>query len=231
MTVGFRCPPLAWGPPLSLPTRSTIIGNGGLLAIAARDAYNFATGDFSITARFKTGQAGTLVSRKTTEGGSPAYAGWLLVLKNDGSLKLATDNGYGFSEVDSVATPALNGQWHSVAAVRRSAGMTIYLDGTALAATGRGSLPSPLNVSSLQRVLIGNTDQQHEQFRQFAGSIDHVSLWNRALADAEIKAMASNPVIGPHAANLVGYWPLNGSFNDNSPIGNTAMPSGAVSWG
>jgi len=205
------------------------IASPGNLVITSNNAYNFGTDDFSVTALFRTTSPGTIVSRKSTEGGSSAYAGWLVVLKPDGSIKFATDNGFGFYEVDSVQTAALNGQWHHVAAIRRNGQLEIWLDGVKIAVQAKFSLPTPLNVTSGLRVLIGGTDQQQEPYNQFVGTIEDVTIWNYAISTDQITDSMFNLLTG-REPGLVGFWPMDNSLVDQSPTGNNGTVNGHVSF-
>lgn len=205
------------------------IDNGGMITIPPNSAYNFGLGDFTITAIFQTTQPGTVVSRKSTEGGSPDYAGWLLVLKPNGVFKMATDNGFGFYEVNSQATNALNGQWHSVAIIRKNGAISIFFDGVLINITPNSSLPTPLNISNSRRVVIGNCDQQQEPYRQFVGIIEDVTIWNRALDEAEIQRTRFNEVT-PNDQGLVGFWKLDQNFDDSSPTRNNGSGAGSVKF-
>ncbi|TCL63363.1 concanavalin A-like lectin/glucanase superfamily protein [Hydrogenispora ethanolica] len=211
------------------PVDAASIAGGGMITAPSNPAYNFGTGDFTVTALFQTKAPGTLVSRKSTEGGSAACAGWLVVLNPDGVIKLATDNGFGYYEVTSSATLALNGLWHGIAAVRRGGVFSIYLDGVSLPVTPHYSLPSPLNVSNARRIVIGHCDQEQEPYRQFTGCIQDVTLWQRALSEAEIQDARFN-MITPDASGLAGFWELDNSFADSSHVHNQASPSGAVGF-
>ena len=205
------------------------IASPGNVTIPSNGAYNFAGGDFSVTALFQTTSPGTVVSRKSTEGGSSAYAGWLVVIKPGGAIKFATDNGFGFYEVNSVGTSALDGRWHHVAAIRRNGQLEIWLDGAHIAASPRGSLPTPLDVSSGLRVVIGGTDQRQEPYNQFVGTIEDVTIWNRPIATDQILASMFNLLTG-HEAGLVGLWAMNDSLADSSPTANGGSANGSVSF-
>ncbi len=205
------------------------INNGGMITLPTNNAYNFGTGDFTISALFQTTQPGTIISRKSTEGGSPDCAGWLLVLKPNGVFKIATDNGFGFYEVNSEPTSALDGKWHSVAAIRKSGAITIFFDGLLLSVTPNSSLPSPLNISNSRRIVIGNCDQQQELYRQFVGVVEDVTIWNRALSEADIQRTRFNEVT-PSDPGLVGFWQMDQNFNDDSPIKNNGSFLGAVQF-
>src|SRR5579859_2348139 len=199
---------------------------GGLLTAPANAAYNFGTGDFTVTALFETTQPGTLAARKSTAGGG-GDGGWLVVLEPNGRIKFATDNGFGFYQVMSDPTDALDGTWHSVAAVRRNGAMTIYFDAKPVPVQASSSTPTPTNVSNSQRLTIGGCDQVEEPYRQFVGILEDVSLWNRALGAQDIWRTMFNKVT-PQDPGLVGLWEMNQSPADSSLTRNNASASGPV---
>lgn len=151
------------------------IGSHGRITVPSHSAYNWGTGDFTVTALVQTLAPGTVVSRKPSPGGS-GNGGFLLVIRNDGSIKLVTDNGFGLFEAVSVPTEVLNGEWHHIAGVRRGAGLQIYLDGNLLAAHTNGNATPPVNVNNSLRLMIGGTDQVGEPFNQFTGVLEDVTL-------------------------------------------------------
>ncbi len=81
------------------------------LSAPSNSVYDFGTGDFTLQCWVKTTASGTVISRKSTQGGA-GYGGFLLVIKSDGTIKLATDNGFGFYEIDTVVTDIIDGKWH-----------------------------------------------------------------------------------------------------------------------
>src|ERR1700735_411866 len=199
----------------------------GNITAPSNAAYAFGTGDFTVEALFLPTTAGTLVSRKSTAGGSQANAGWLLVLRPDGSIKFATDNGFGFYEIDSGPTPAFDGEWHHVAGGRLRGQLTIFFDGTPIQATARGNAAPPLNVSGDSAVMMGATAQIQEPYNQFVGILDDVAIWNRGLSAQEILPTMFNGIRG-NEPGLVGYWDLNSNTNDTSPTHNNGSISGHV---
>jgi hypothetical protein len=211
------------------PDYGLAIAAGGYVAVPSSNSYNFGTGDFSVTAMFQTVQAGTLVSRKTAKGGSPANAGWLVTVGPNGAISFATDSGRTFYAVDTNGTDALDGAWHGVAAIRRNGQLEIWLDGVQLPVTVRGHGSTPLNVNSSTRLVIGTTDQTQQPHRQFVGTIEDVTLWNCAISATEISETMFNLLTGQEQG-LVGFWAMDNSLADSSPTKNTGTPTGSVSF-
>jgi hypothetical protein len=204
--------------------------NGGFMAAATNPAYDFGTGDFTVEAWVQAKSSGTIVARKGTAGGA-GNGGWLLVLRADGSLKLATDDGFGFFELDSAPTALLAaGGWHHVAGVRKAGVLSLFVDGLPLQGTTRGTGKSPLNVNNSLRVTVGATDQQQEPDNHLAGLVGPARLWKVARTQQQI-LQAMYRGAEPDASGLVASWALarpNGA--DQSPTRNPLRPQGSASF-
>lgn len=211
---------------------AVVLGSGGSLSAASNNAYQFGTGDFSLEAWFKTAQAGgsgTIIARKGSSGGS-GNGGFLVVLRNDGTLKFATDNGAGYYQTITSGGAANDGLWHHVAAVRQGTSLRIYLDGLELPSTPGGNAAPPLNVNNSLPLTIGMTQQQQEQFNSFSGQLGLVTVWNTARNAAQVAADMRTILRGSEAG-LVGYWPfIYGNSLDSSPVSNNAVPNGSVNY-
>jgi hypothetical protein len=203
-------------------------GTPAYLAAPANNAYNFGTGDFTLQAWVKTTVSGTVISRKGGPGG-PGNGGFLLVIKANGVIKLATDNGFGYYEINTnAATVIRDGNWHFITGVRQSGQLTIYVDGNSIPSTPGSNISPPINVNNSLPLVIGSTDQWQEPFRQFIGSMDEVRIWNIALSQATIRAQMNAPLKG-NESGLIGYYTFAGqNGNDSSPLRNNANPNGIV---
>jgi Concanavalin A-like lectin/glucanases superfamily len=112
------------------PYAAVLAGNAYLEAPPI-GVYQLGRGDFTIEAWIRTasaGGSGTVIARKGSPGG-PNDGGFLLVVRPDGTIKLATDNGFAYFEGITVATAVNDARWHHVAAVRHGASIQVYLDG------------------------------------------------------------------------------------------------------
>jgi hypothetical protein len=187
------------------------------MAAAHRTCYEFGRGDFSITVCFRTLWPGTLIAKKVSDG----VPGWLLVLQDEGKIKFATDDGGGYYQIVTAGTCALDNTWHNLAAIRRGADFEIWLDGDLLPGTssGNASYRIPLNVSASSRLTVGYTDQQQEPFNRFAGYVDDISLWNKAIDKSEL-ILASHNLLTGNENGLVGLWQLNNTLEDEAEAQN-----------
>lgn len=183
------------------------INAGSCVTASSNYAYNFGTGDFSVCAWLKPSSSGTIISRKSGPGG-PGNGGFLLVLKSNGVFKLATDNGYGFYEINSAVTAIFNSNWHFIVGTRQNGHLSLYLDGNLLQSTVRSNASTPLDVNNSMRLLMGMTDQYQEEFNHYKGLISKASVWNSALSQQQIQTIMNSGISGSEQ-NLKGYWPLN----------------------
>lgn len=212
------------------PLNSVVtLQNRGCLVANTNNAYNFSTGDFTLEAWIKPTGAGTIISRKGFQGG-PGNGGFLLVLRSNSTLKLATDNGYGFYEIDSAPTSAFDGKWHHIAGVRKNGTLQLYFDGKPLSSNVRSNVGTPLNVNNSHRLLIGSTDQYQEDYINCSGLLDEVRIWNISRSQSAIQEyMSLKPQ--QNEIGLVGYWNFDKKDgSDLSSVNNTVNPQGSVSY-
>lgn len=203
--------------------------SGAHLSAPNNSVYDFGTGNFTLQCWVKTTKSGTVISRKSTAGGG-GNGGFLLVIKSDGSIKLATDNGFGFFEVNTTVTGIRDGTWHFLTGVRNGKNLTIYLDGNPVSGRSGGSGAPPLDVSNNLPLYIGAVAQQQEPFNQFTGELDEVRIWNTALDQTQIKSQMNQPLSG-NEPGLVGYHTFNKqNGDDTSPTRNNASAVGNVSY-
>jgi hypothetical protein len=205
------------------------LNNNSYMSAPSNSAYNFGSGNFSLEAWVKPLSTGTIFGKKSTEGGNTDCAGFLLVLEPNGAFKLATDNGFGYSQIISDSTNVMDGNWHHVAAVRSGENMHIYVDGKTINSTVSGSLSSPLEVNNGLDLLIGSVQQQQEAYIHYFGAIKEARVWDIALSLDQIKSGIDINLQG-NENGLVGYWPLNQDGQDLSDIHNNASANGSVSF-
>ena len=132
-----------------------------------------------------------------------------------------------------------DGEWHHVAFVISPTGGALYVDGNlnnSLAWTGAAG-PTTTTVPLLIGRYSTNTPSL---LSSFAGDIDELTLWNRALSASEVNYLKHRRLAGKEDG-LLGYWPfdegagnaLNNSATNNfngtlSPVPPAWMPSQAA---
>ncbi|EFA79017.1 cell surface receptor IPT/TIG domain-containing protein [Heterostelium album PN500] len=115
-------------------------------------AYNFGTNEFSVTSLVQTTLPGTIITNKPASGGTNK-GGWRIVINTNGVIVFTIDNGFGIYRSTSSTSQILDGNWHLVAAIRRSDGqLEIWLDAVKLTTTTTGS---NLSANSLNMLYIG----------------------------------------------------------------------------
>jgi hypothetical protein len=137
------------------------------------------------------------------------------------------------------------GKWVHVAATFDGSVAKVYLNGTEAGHAAR-SAPFP---SSASDVHIGSDPFLQKEY--FAGSLDDLAVWNRALSAEEVaklcldatppprvRTVCSNlppirvsaPVVAPAGLHegLVAYWPCDGNAKDASGNGNNGVLHGAI---
>jgi len=82
--------------------------------------------------------------------------------------------------------PIENGRWYHVAAVKRGAVLTLYLDGHPAA-----SCPAPERVRTASAAVGVGFNPLYAGGEQFAGRMDGFAFYARALTDEEIQDLAS----------------------------------------
>ncbi|WP_431113332.1 LamG-like jellyroll fold domain-containing protein [Variovorax paradoxus] len=205
-----------------------MLAQGGSLQTYTSAAFNFGTGDFTVMAMVQTARGGTVVARKGGQGGS-GNGGFLLVVNPDGSIKFATDNGFGFHQVVTGPTAVLDGDCHTVAGIRTGATLNVLLDGLPISATASGNATPPLNVDNGLPLTMGCTQQYQEPNNQFIGGLMNVSVWNAALTGDRVVQAAFARITGSEP-NLQGYWSLDATSDDLSPNENPAQIVGPVTF-
>jgi len=93
-------------------------------------------------------------------------------------------------------------EWVHVCAMVRGGAHVYFIDG-APAGSGASDVTLP-GESDTAPVVIGKASEDN---RQFAGLVDDVRIYNRALGDEEVAAIASG---GHVSTGLVGHWTLDG---------------------
>jgi hypothetical protein len=201
--------------------------------------------DYSISIWIRTKNGGTIMSGRDgkTLNGSPGlslFTGTALntVPENYGKLFWRFDGGdieYGvIGDFGSSPVGIHDGQWHFITATLANAKiidgdpqnkLRLYVDGIPIVTKATIGKIFQLPLQSSQNVLIG----KHPLYGfEFKGDIDDVRIYNRALSDAEVKALydyESTPPDNSFITNgLVAYYPFNGNANDQSGNGYNGIP-------
>ncbi|MES2702917.1 MAG: Ig-like domain-containing protein [Bacteroidota bacterium] len=104
----------------------------------------------------------------------------------------------------SAGPVAFSGGWHHYAGVANSSGIFFYVDGT-LAASSSDGIASGIRNNSSSVIHMGKDVRYNDRF--YAGSIDEVRIWNRALGQTEIQNNRSCEICS--GSGLVEYYRFN----------------------
>ena len=100
-------------------------------------------------------------------------------------------NGGAATLTSSVAIP--ENEWHEVAVIYNSGTATLYIDGVADTGSTTSSLPAPIATS--QKFLIAAADGFDPNTTDyFAGNIDEVRVWNRALTPVQLRYIMNQEI-------------------------------------
>lgn len=126
----------------------------------------------------------------SSHGGSGGVnqAGWALQLNAADQLDFVYGNGSVFPSVVST-TAVADDTFHHLVAILNGTSMQIYVDGSLDATATYSGTPSPSTANS-GNIQLGN----HYQFsRPLDGLLDDIRIYNHALSQSEISALASVP--------------------------------------
>jgi hypothetical protein len=161
---------------------------------------------------------------------SSRYASYALYVGPDGGIGFYVWNGLASTpQVAIYGDPGIwNGQWHHVAGTYDGQTVRLYIDGQQLGngTTGAGALGYGLPAGN--DLTIGNVPVPHGA-SYFDGSIDELSIYNRALTAAEIQAIyhagsagkSNNPPPPPPPSTATGV-------EVDLPLGTATALSGGV---
>jgi len=165
---------------------------GGCLKLDGRNTYGFIGGSFELPAYtvalwFKT-DPGVANRMDIFSAYAPGVMhGILLEMSFNGGLRYLHRFPLGQSGGTDLYTEGVynDGTWHHVALVKAPSSVTIYVDGVA-SGTSEELSESP---GEAFNVSVGCLDNERGLQRVFAGSIDDLRIYNKALAIDEIKGI------------------------------------------
>ncbi|MES1165853.1 MAG: LamG domain-containing protein, partial [Verrucomicrobiota bacterium] len=134
------------------------------------------------------------------------------------------------------ATPAgaLNGNWHHLACVMTTSGMTLYFDGTSVNSnTDTSAVVYPVSGSTLN-LAVGRHGGSSTAY-DFTGKIDEVRIYNRALSATQVGALAAGyqPGTGSATQTMTGAPTVSGDLviaSGTLSAGSNALTVGGDWW-
>lgn len=158
-----------------------------------------------------TGFNATVLSRFTN-----AASGWTFGCDATGSVRLMFDTAATSADIILSSSAVPTGKWVHIAATINTTGASgkTWIDGVEVTATySNGTTGSTSNTAALA---IGGTAEPGDQVNM---RIADVRLWSTTRTDAEIKDNMNQQLTGSETG-LMGYWKLNGDFNDSTANAN-----------
>ena len=181
------------------------VEKAGYVDLGNPPSLDFATGDWTVTAWYKTAMTGTGDANKGTiyskGGDSTGGKRYALIVSEtvEGVVTLVTDDDVTKYVLDS-KSKTNDDQWHFVAGQREGTTLRIYIDGQL---EGTATIPATYNLSGTSQhdayigAMTNHTDSS--LYKLYNGLIDDVRVYNRALSQGEILWLAGNtsPVAKP----------------------------------
>ncbi|MCB9865909.1 MAG: LamG domain-containing protein [Phycisphaerales bacterium] len=161
-------------------------GAGDSIRVPSAAQHNFGTGDFSAdlwVRSLATSGIHVMLDKRSTTGGSRGFSMFL----GTGTLGFQLGDGAGFTNYPRTGLVA-DGQWHHLAVtVDRDSptGLVMYVDGVGVT---KDPTPHQGTLSSSSDLWIGARDPAFGQ-TFFAGDLDEIELFNRALSQGEVQAL------------------------------------------
>ncbi len=200
LTPIFECAP----PPFTTPECNMVLNGTTDYAQAANNAaINLA--QFSVGAYFKTTITGTVKSilMKDVDGTNNNYK---LSLSATNKAQISFVN-TAFTTVSAIGTTTItDGNWHYAVGTYDGANLKIYVDGvleaTTAIATTQSTGTNALNIGA-----------DNGGINKFNGSLDELSVWNRAITASEITSIVGQRLLG-NESGLVAYYNFGGMLTD-----------------
>lgn len=163
--------------------------------------------------------AGTIPLAKGAGGNANEY---FFYLDGSGYIKFGGYNTSNAEQSSGNSTTALQtGVWTHVAGRYTGTAFQIVINGTQENTTNSsGTLKTNQGTFYLGQQNGGNN---------FDGLVDELRIWSASVADATILANMSKHV-SPSATDLIGYWKLNNSYDDETSNNNDLTSSGSPTF-
>jgi hypothetical protein len=181
------------------------VDKAGYADLGNPPALDFGTGDWTVTAWYKTAMTGTGDANQGTiyaKGGDSTGGKRIALIMSqntEGVLTLVVDDDVARTDANS-KTKTNDDTWHFVAAQREGTTLRIFIDGQL---EGTNTVPATYDLAgtSQHNAYIGasTNNTNATQYKLFSGLIDDVRVYNRALSVGEILwlAGATTPVAQP----------------------------------
>ncbi len=218
LTPTFECAP----PPFTNPECNMVLNGTTDYAQVANNAAIYLA-QFSVGAYFKTTNTGAVkcILLKDVDGTNNNYK---LSLSTTNKAQISFVN-TAFTTVSAIGTTTItDGNWHYAVGTYDGANLKIYVDGVLEATTANATTP----ITGVNALNIGADNGGSNKFN---GSLDELSVWNRAISSAEITSIVGQRLLG-NESGLVAYYNFGGMLTDgvNGPtfVTNSCTNTGSV---
>ena len=180
-------------------------GSVKTVEVANPDSFDF-TKDFSITAWIKTTDAGVIISKSNAQDVPGPKCLFVEKQSAHDTGNLAFD--VGFMGGLTGERPIADTIWHHVAVTAENNGtalIKLYVDGELDSEDYIDISSNPEDGFGLR---MGFDGREPDEFPNFNGLLDEISVWNRAISANEIKNLMHKGLTGAESG-LIGYWPMD----------------------
>jgi len=172
------------------------VNDAGYVDLGNPASLDFSTGDWTVTAWYKTGMTGTGDDNKGTVYGKGGDTGgghrYCLIMSEttEGVMTLVTDDDSTKVVVNSTSVTN-DDEWHAVAGQRKGTALNIFIDGV-LEATGTCAADYDLAGTVQHNAYIGAITNHGDSslYKLFIGLLDDVRVYDTALSEGEILWLA-----------------------------------------
>jgi len=172
------------------------VNDAGYVDLGNPASLDFSTGDWTVTAWYKTGMTGTGDDNKGTVYGKGGDTGgghrYCLIMSEttEGVMTLVTDDDSTKVVVNSTSVTN-DDEWHAVAGQRKGSDINIFIDGLL---EGTGTAPDGYDLAGTvqHNAYIGAITNHGDSslYKLFIGLIDDVRVYDTALSEGEILWLA-----------------------------------------
>ncbi len=121
---------------------------------------------------------------------------WMLKTDGSGGLTFGIWDGASFAFSPSPGAASVwDGRWHHAAGTFDGSTVRLYLDGALVGATGAAKTIR-YGLADGDDLVIGDAANDCGQVTQFAGAVDEVGVWGRALSQTEIQSLLPPAEVG-----------------------------------
>ncbi len=200
-------------------------GQTSVITVADTPALRFASSPFSYSAWLYENSHSDCQSMLSKLGSSSGYE--FRYCGASDVLELLIGDGSSYAYVQSSSVVLREGAWYYVVITNNGNNQVCFYINGALLGGSCVSYAKTYSASS-NPVLIGQENGAGSTY--WNGGMSNVQVYNAVLSSSQVQSLYSQGITSPPilAANVIGWWPLNGNANDYSGQGNNGVVSGPL---